>query len=230
MNSKEIWAKFTFNQIGKSVAILVISHSGFAIAQKIPDVVVAPKGQTINMSLQQGSKSNLSFGTNTSFGANLSVQSSPGMTATATSSFSPLETSITSQIGSNPLAIGKTTATISNLRAQGTGQTSVAGAPILANEANFASGEAVLDGVGATVSINLDPASSRFMVEVLPNVVGGVACNGSSGTACQYTDVEGKKPYADQQFASGNSNANISSNTTVDIGSTQFTSTFAQSF
>lgn len=205
-------------------------QAGAGMAQKLPDVTIAPKGQTINLSLQTGSKSNLSFGTSTSFGANLSVQSSPGMTTTATSSFTPLEGSITSQIGANPNAIGKTTATIQNLRAQGTGQTNVAGAPILANDANFASGEAVLDGVGATVSINLNPAKSGFAVEALPNVVGGIACNGSSSNACSYSDIDGKKPYADQQFASGNSNASITSNTTVDIGSTQFTSTFAQSF
>lgn len=205
-------------------------QAGVGMAQRLPDVTIAPKGQTINMSMQTGSKSNLSFGTSTSFGANLSTQSSPGMTTTATSSFTPLEGSITSQIGANPNAIGKTTATIQNLRAQGTGQTNVAGQPILANDANFASGEAILDGVGATVSINLNPAKSGFAVEALPNVVGGIACNGSSSTACNYTDIDGKKPYSDQQFASGNSNASITSNTTVDIGSTMFTSTFAQSF
>jgi len=215
--------------LGISAASLFLLQAGLASAQKIPDLVVAPKGQTINMSLQTGSKSTLAFGTNTSFGANLSTQSSPGMTATATSNFTPLEASITSQIGSGP-ALGKTTASISNLRAQGSGNTTVAGAPILASDANFASGEAVLDGVGATVSIVLDPEKSGFMIEGLPNVVGGVACNGSSGTACQYTDAAGKKPYDEQQFASGNATASITSNTTVDINNTQFTSTFAQSF
>lgn len=217
-------------RLGTLLGAACFLQAGVGMAQKLPDVTVAPKGQTINMSLQSGSKSNLSFGTSTSFGANLSTQSSPGMTTTATSSFTPLEGSITSQIGANPNAIGRTTATIQNLRAQGTGQTNVAGQPILANDANFASGEAVLDGVGATVSINLNPAKSGFAVEALPNVVGGIACNGSSSTACSYTTIDGKKPYADQQFASGNSNASITSNTTVDIGSTQFTSTFAQSF
>jgi len=217
--------------IGALTGLLGIAslQGGVVLAQRLPDVTVAPKGQTINMSLQSGSKSNLSFGTSTSFGANLSTQSSPGMSTTATSSFTPLEGSISSQIGANPNSIGRTTATIQNLRAQGSGQTNVAGQPILANDANFASGEAVLDGVGATISINLNPDKSGFAVEAMPNVVGGGACSISQG-ACSYSDEKGLKPYPDQQFASGNSNASITSNTTVDIGSTQFTSTFAQSF
>ena len=217
-------------QASAAIASALLIQTSGALAQKLPDVTVAPKGQTINMSLQAGSKSNLSFGTNTSFGANLSTQSSPGMTTTAVSSFTPLASSITSEIGAKASDPGKTTATISNLRAQGTGATTVAGAPILANDANFASGEAILDGVGATVKIDLDPTKSGFKIEALPNVVGGIACNGSSTTACKYSDLDGKKPYSDQQFASGNANASITSNTTVDIGTTQFTSSFAQSF
>lgn len=218
-------------QLGSATAASFILQAGLASAQKLPDVVAAPKGGTINMSLQTGSKSNLSFGTNTSFGTNLSTQSSPGMTATAISSFTPLSASITSNIGgTQPGSVGKTTASISNLRAQGTGQTTIGGSPILATDANFASGEAILDGVGSSVEIKLDPLKSGYMVEATPNIVGGAACNSASTTACQYTDNNGKKPYEDQQFASGNAGANISSNTTVDIGSSQFTSSFAQSF
>ena len=207
-----------------------ILQVGMAFAQKIPDLVVAPKGQTINMSLSTGSKSNLSFGTSTSFGANLSTQSTSGMTTTSVSSFTPLEASITSQIGMSPNALGKTTATISNLKAEGSGQTTVAGSSILAKDANFASGDAVLDGVGASVKINLNPQQSYFSVETAPNIVGGVACNSSSQTACSYTDVSGAKPYDELQISSGNAGANISSSTTVDIGTNQFTSSFSQSF
>lgn len=213
--------------IGACLACL--SQGASAWAQKLPDVVAAQKGQTINMSLQTGSKSNLTFGTNASFGASLSSQFSPGMTVTATSNFVPSEASITSSIGSG-VTPGKTTATISNLKAQGTGETTVAGAPINATDANFASGNAVLDGVGAEVKITLDPKQSGFKVEALPNIVGGVACNSTSTTPCTFTDADGKKPYADQQFASGNASATITSNTTVDIGTSQFTSSFAQSF
>ena len=218
-------------QLVSATAASFILQAGLASAQKLPDVVAAPKGGTINMSLQTGSKSNLSFGTNTSFGTNVSSQSSPGMTITAVSSFTPFTASITSNIGGTQAgSIGKTTASISNLRAEGTGQTNIAGSPILATDANFASGEAILDGVGSSVEIVLDPTKSAYKVEATPNIVGGAACNSNSTTACKYSDDTGKKPYADQQFASGNAGANITSNTTVDIGSSQFTSSFAQSF
>lgn len=210
-------------------SLLLVINAGMAFGQKLPDVTVAPKGQTINMSLQTGSKSNLSFGTNTSFGSSLSSQFSPGMTVTATSSFTPSQASITSTIGSGS-SPGKTTATISNLRAQGTGATTVGGAPINATDANLASGNAVLDGLGASVNIVLDPLKSGFNVVAAPNVVGASACSPTSTTSCKFTKDDGTKPYADQQFSNGSSNANINTSTTVDIGTTQFASSFSQSF
>lgn len=218
-----------FNAVRAAAVVLSLIGGGLAYGQKLPDVTPAPKGQTINMSLQTGSKSNLSFGTNTSFGASLSSQFSPGMTVTATSSFTPSEASITSTIGAGATP-GKTTATISNLRAQGTGTTTVAGAPINATDANFASGNAVLDGVGASVNIVLDPLKSGFTVQALPNIVGSAACSPTSTKDCKYTKDDGTKPYAEQQFANGSSTANINTNTTVDIGTSQFASSFSQSF
>jgi len=223
-----------FHRINRQGAVRVaalafaLTSGGLAYGQKLPDVTPAPKGQTINMTLQTGSKSNLSFGTNTSFGASVSSQFSPGMTVTTTSAFTPSEASITSTIGEG-VTPAKTTATISNLRAQGTGATTVAGAPINATDANFASGNAVLDGLSASVNIVLDPLKSGFNVEAAPNVVGAAACSPSS-SACKYTKDDGTKPYTDQQFANGSSTASINTNTTVDINTSQFASSFSQSF
>lgn len=219
---------------GKKVSYGVLAtflglHSGGALCQKLPDVTVAPKGQTINLSLQTGSKSNLSFGSNTSFGASLSSQFSPGMTVTATSNFVPTTASIISNVG-NGTTLGKTSAAISNLRAAGNGPTTVAGAPINANDATFASGNALLDGVSATVDISLNGLKSGFTVQALPNIVGGGACSASETQSCQYSDAEGLKPYEVQQFANGSSTAQITTNTNVDIGTSQYTSSFAQSF
>jgi len=223
-----------YTKRNKAVTIRIITivlslSSGLAHAQKLPDVTPAPKGQTINMSLQTGSKSNLSFGTNSSFGASLSSQYSPGMTVTTTSNFNPSEASIHSEIGTGSTP-GKTTATISNLRAQGNGPTTVAGAPINALDANFASGNAILEGLTAGVKIILDPKLSLFEVEATPNIIGSAGCNPSSTTACKYTKDDGTKPYPDQQFANGSSTGTVNTNTTVDIGTTQFSSSFSQSF
>jgi len=221
--------RVSLSAIQSMAAGLLVLNAGLAFGQKLPDVTPAPKGQTINMSLQSGSKSSLSFGTNTSFGASLSSQFSSGMTVTASSRFNPSEASITSEIGIGTTP-GKTSATISNLRAQGTGATTVAGAPINATDANLASGNAVLEGLAAGVSIVLDPKLSGFNVEAAPNIVGASACSPTATTPCKYTKDDGTKPYPDLQIATGSASANVNTNTMVDIGTSQFASSFSQSF
>lgn len=220
-------------QSPKALAVVVGASSLFigltpTFAQVLPNPVAPAKGQTVNLSLQSGAKSNLSFGSNTSFGASLNTQLTPGMTVTSVSSFVPTEASISSSIGMGAIP-GKTTATISNLRAEGSGPATIAGSDINATAGNFASGNAVLDGVGASVTIKLSPDQSRFMVETAPNIVGGVACVPSSG-ACKYAMDDGTKPYAELQVSSGSANASLTTNTVVDIGTSQFSSSFAQSF
>lgn len=235
--------------IGKSILVISLINAGLAGAQTLnisdlSKVKEAAPGQTINLSLQQGAKSNLSFGTNTSFGANLSTQNSSGMTVSAKSSFTPLQTSISSSIGATEGSVGKTTATIGNLRAQEyaaasginagtlliTDPTTNKQEPLILK--NSASGEAILDGVGATVEIQLNPESSGFSIESMPNIVGAVGCNAATGstTPCIYTTADGKKPYDELQVSSGNAGASITSNTNVDIGTTNFISAFSQTY
>lgn len=229
MSTESSFKKNFFSSLAGVCATSFLLAAQPVIAQKLPDVVAPAKGLTVNLSLQSGSKSNLSFGTSTSFGASLNTQFSPGTTVTASSQFTPSQGSVTSSIGSGATP-GKTTATISNLRAQGNGATNVAGAPINATDANFASGNAVLDGVGANVSIVLNPLSSGFSVETMPNIVGSSGCNSKSSNACKFTKDDGTKPYADIQVSSGSATGSVNTNTNVDIGSSQFTSSFAQSF
>ena len=201
----------------------------------MPNPTAADKGTTQNLSIQNGSKSSLAFGTNTTFGASLSTQSSPGMTTVIDSTFVPSSASITSSIGSGTVP-GTTKATISNLKAQGSGAVPVPGGDgvITSDQANFASGNALLEGVGATIDISLTgEGGSRFSAVATPNTVGltpdSAPCSLSSGT-CIFSDESGKKPYEEQQFANGSATATIMSNTTVDIQTNQFSSTFAQSF
>ena len=181
------------------------------------------------MSVSSGTKSSLSFGTNTSFGASVSSQTSPGMTVTTSSNLTPLVGSITSAVGSG-LVAGKTTAEVSNLRAAGSGPSTIGGSQINMTEANFASGNSILDGLTARLSLELNPEATGFSVEAMPNIVGGFACNSKRSQACNYTDINGKKPYEDIQITSGSANSNISSGTNVDIQTNQFSSAFAQTF
>ena len=232
----EINFSFTYSSrlVFLSSILFLGLHSGVVYCQKLPDVTIAPKGQTINLSLQTGSKSNLSFGSNTSFGASLSSASSPGMTVTTTSFFVPTTGSITSTIGEAKIGdtstFGKTTANISNLKAAGTGTSSIPGTPSNITDSTFASGNAELFGVTAKINIDLNGDESAFKVESTPNIVGGTVCKLQTGEGCKYSDADGKKPYPDQQFANGSANAQIGTNTTVDIGTSQFTSSFSQSF
>ena len=215
-------------------ALLALLSPIAAQAQILPNPTAAEKGTTQNLSIQNGSKSSLAFGTNTAFGASLSTQSSPGMISVIESKFVPSTASITSSIGSGDTP-GVTRATISNLKAQGNGTLPIPGGDgtITSDQLNFASGNALLEGVGATVDISLTgDGGSNFSALVTPNTVGYTpdnSCNLSSGN-CLYTTVDGKKPYEEQQFANGNATATITSNTTVDIQTNQFSSTFAQSF
>ena len=217
-----------------AVALLVLLSPIAAKAQILPNPTPAEKGTTQNLSVQNGSKSSLAFGTNTAFGASLSTQSSPGMNSIIESKFVPSTASITSSIGSGDTA-GVTKATISNLKAQGTGIIPIPGGDgsITTDQANFASGNALLEGVGATVDLSLTgDGGSTFAASVSPNTVGYTPdkpCSAGAGN-CLYSDVDGKKAYSEQQFANGNATATITSNTTVDIQTNQFSSTFAQSF
>jgi len=230
LSSSQVMHK-SFSQ---AVALLVLLSPIAAKAQILPNPTPAEKGTTQNLSIQNGSKSSLAFGTNTAFGASLSTQSSPGMNSVIESKFVPSTASITSSIGSGDTP-GVTRATISNLKAQGTGTVPIPGGDgtLTSDQLNFASGNALLEGVGATVDISLTgEGGSKFSALATPNTVGYTpenACSLATGD-CLYSGVDGKKPYEEQQFANGNATATITSNTTVDIQTNQFSSTFAQSF
>jgi len=222
--------------LAHALAVIALASPIVARGQTLPAPLPAEKGTTQNLSIQNGSKSSLAFGTNTSFGASLSTQSSPGMSVVIDSTFVPSSASISSSIGTSVDALGITKATISNLKAQGSGTLPVPGGngTITSDQANFASGNAILEGVGANIDLSLDGGDgSKFSAIVTPNTVGytpgGVTCSLSAGD-CLYAGADGKKPYSDQQFANGNATATITSNTTVDIQTNQFSSTFAQSF
>ena len=265
INFKQKQTVHYFFEFSRLAAIGFALNTGTVFAQAITPtttVIKSPLGEssanilsgsTINLSSQSGSKSNLTFGTNTSFGASLSTQFSEGMTVTSSSRFNPSTAEIRSAIGITPGNLGRTTANISNLSAGGgatTGSTTIAGTTINADKASLASGNAILEGLDAGVNIVLDPTKSGFNVEAMPNVI-GPGCNLGSDTACTYTfakgdktlnvldkdgkivgtvDAFGMKPYDGQQFSSGSATASVNSNTNVDIGTSQFSSVFAQSF
>lgn len=215
-----------------AVALLLLLSPIAAKGQILPNPTAAAKGTTQNLSVQNGSKSSLAFGTNTAFGASLSTQSSPGMNSIIESRFVPSTASITSSIGSGDTA-GVTKATISNLKAQGTGIIGVPGGDgsITTDQANFASGNALLEGVGATVDLSLTGDGVLHLQQVYLQILLDIPLtNHAAQPPIAYIQMQMVKAYSEQQFANGNATATITSNTTVDIQTNQFSSTFAQSF
>jgi len=196
-------------------------------AQALPDLPLPEKGNTVNMSVQSGSRASLSFGSSTSFGTSASLSATNATSTSATSELKPLAGTVLFSIGAGATA-GTTTADIKNLRATGSGDTNVAGSPInvTGNNANFSSGTAALTGVQGTLQLTLDPVGTGFAArtgtihETYGKDQAGIA-NGQDGK---------QLGAAASQVSNASANAMINSNTNVDINTTNFTQTFSQAF
>lgn len=122
----------------------------------------ASNGRTENLSLTTGSRTSLTVGNATSFGASSNLSTSGGLTALTRSVLIPASVSITSKIGDNSLQ--QTKIDISNLSAKGEGGTinpltssAVGGEIQIGDNTQYASGTANIIGMGATVALNIDP-------------------------------------------------------------------------
>jgi hypothetical protein len=204
------------------VAVIMASFSGTAMAQSLPTLVTPAKGDTINMSVQNGSKSSLSFGSSTSFGASVNMNTTEGTSTSATSMLAPKDGStLTFSIG-NGSQQGKTSANIDNLRAQGGGSTTVAGSPIEARDSTFSSGNALLEGVQSVVVVPLDADRTGFTAKT--NTLHSTYSTGKEA------GQDGPQLGSGSQSANASGSAMVNSNTNVDINSSSFTSVFLQAF
>lgn len=190
-------------------------------AQQLPTLTTPAKGDTVNMSIQNGSRSQLSFGSSTSIGTSVSLSSTEGVSSAATSSLAPSSgATLTFSIGSGQTP-GTTSANIDNLRAQGNGETNVAGAPINASDSTFSSGKAELTGVQSQLNITLDSQRTGFTARTNTlHETYGTTTPGQDGAPLR----------TGNQNSNASGAANINSNTNVDINSTSFTSVFMQAF
>lgn len=205
---------------------------------------------TENLSVTNGSRTSLSVGNSTSFGASANLTVSEGLTAVSRSVLAPSEVTIGSSIGykqtqgsASPELSGLTKINISNLTAKGGGTINPgaqggvgSGSVINSTDGQFASGDATIDGMGATVDMKIGStqagdsstgSQASFFAIVHPNIADDaaeLACNPSHTKACQYTSGNG--------LVSGNAgaSANLSTQTNIDIQANSFTQTFAQSF
>jgi len=216
------------------------SSAGSSISPTGATVNAPTIGRTENLSVTNGSRTSLSVGNSTSFGASANLTVSEGLTAVSRSVLTPQTVSITSSIGTNPSALGVTRINISNLTAKGGGTINPdsgggigSGTTINSTDGQFASGDATIDGMGANVNmaIGSSPVSgtstgseASFFAIVHPELQPGELCTPNSSTPCKYS--------LDNGLVSGNAgaSANLSTQTNIDIQANSFTQTFGQSF
>ncbi len=219
-----------FGLVSAAHAQSVINPSG--------TTVVAPTGGgTENLSVTNGSRTSLSVGNSTAFGASANLSASKGLSAVSRSVLVPATAAVSSSIGTTGTTLGVTSINISNLTAKGGGTINPAAqggigsaTTINSTEGQFASGDATIDGMNATVSMtigkNLEVPDSQasFFAVVHPNVNGTDACSPTVNQGCSYVK--------ENDLVSGNAaaSANLSTQTNIDIQANSFTQTFGQSF
>lgn len=223
--------------------LLLIAAGPAAIAQSVigPSgaTAVAPtKGGTENLSVTNGSRTSLSVGNSTSFGASANLSASKGLTAVSSSALVPAAVTVGSSIGITGTSIGVTNISISNLTAKGGGTVNPTaqggigtGTTINSSEGQFASGEATIDGMNATVNMSIGKSAetpesqASFFAVVHPNLASTTACLPFVGNdGCVYA------PQDDLVSGNAAASANLSTQTNIDIQANSFTQTFAQSF
>jgi hypothetical protein len=205
-------------------------------------VTAAPPtgGGTENLSVTNGSRTSLSVGNSTSFGASTNLSLSSGLVGVGRSVLVPATATVSSSIGTTGTTNGITKINISNLTAKGGGTVNPSaqggigsGTTINSTEGQFASGDATIDGMNATVNMSIgktttDSASqASFFAIVNPNMKPddtNKACSPTVDVACNYLPQDA--------LVSGNAaaSANLSTQTNIDIQANSFTQTFAQSF
>ncbi len=237
----------------KKVALLgIISLSCFGVCSKAQQVssLEAPTlptlsslqvgtSGTLNQTVSTGSKASLSFGSSTSFGASaslsgtsststqvasrvklkdLDVANEESQFTVATDNLScPTGNCISTRLGETITADGTTTGTItaeiSNLRANNqTDQNSP--------DSNYTNGSADLGGVKASNDLVLDGFGSEFSVATR-------TVHPDSTTDQSDPDALTKD---ENQLSNGSASSVVNSQTTVDINTNQFVSTFQQAY
>jgi len=205
--------------------IALVASAPLCRAQSLPELptlTLPAKGDTINMSVSGGSKSQLSFGSSTSMGVNVSLTASEGTSVGVKSMMAPAAGSeVVFSIGAGA-EIGKTTAVIDNLKTEGSGSTTVGNGTIDSTGTNSkgSSGVAELTGVQAKLEYNFNPEKTGF--EARANTI--------HDTYGAIPGQDGRQLGDASQTANGSGGASLNTNTNVDINSTTFTSVFMQAF
>ena len=203
--------KFSVKSVAVLAFSLVLDSAVFSqVLPSLPGLTQAPKNTTYNNSSQTGGSANLGFGSATSFGVGVSLSGTEGTATKTSASLAPSSGSISTSVGGGATGSGITSAVISNIKAVGSGTTTTPGQTInsTGTDSSMSSGNAELKGVTGSLNIVLDPTKTLFS---------------ASSDALDSTVINTK-------ISNGNANANITSNTTVDIKTSNFQSNFSQAY
>ena len=231
-----------FSAIGFSLASGAYAQSVTSVtAPSLPALQPLAPGTTgtLNQTVSTGSKASLSFGSSTSFGASASLSGTNMTTTTVTSkvklkdldiaevpsgnALCPTGNCISTRLGESSsegtTTTGAITAEISNLRANNqTDQNST--------DSNYTNGKADLGGVTASNDLVLDGIGSEFSVSTRTLHEEDETWKTGGADPAAITKPSGEE----NQLSNGSASAVVNSQTTVDINTNQFVSTFQQAY
>ncbi len=187
-------------------ALSLVASVDAQVTPELPNLPKPTKGETINMSVQSGTRSQLSFGSATSFGSSVNLNATESTSANSSSSLAPVSgASLTLTIGAGAVP-SVTTAKIENLKATSATNSS-------------SSGNADLIGVQGKLDLALDSTRTSFSAQT-NTLHSSYGANGQNGALLKNSN----------QTSSASGNASVNSNTNVDINTSNFTSIFSQAF
>ena len=202
-----------------------VSSAGIAKAQlQLPDVVPGEivnsiKGTSLSRSVSSGGKSSLSFGSNTTFGTSASVNATSGTKVESISNLKFENATLTTRLGGDS---DRVTADIGNIRANDLGSHSNSSGDTTVDSLSntYSNGSADITGIFQENELDLNGAESSFTT------------NASTvhGDSAVFDEIKAENPSGAAQTASGSSAAMLSTNTNVDINTSEFVNSFQQAY
>ena len=212
--------------LGSAISAFGITCTqGISVAQiQLPDVVPGEivnsvKGTTLTRTVSSGGKSSLSFGSNTSFGTSASVNATSGSKVESISNLKFENATLTTRLGGDN---DRVTADIGNIRANDLGSHSTESENTTVDSLSntYSNGSADISGIFQENQLDLNGSDSTFITKAS-------TVHGDSGDFAEIKDVNQSE---EAQTASGSSAALMSTNTNVDINTSEFVNSFQQAY
>ena len=191
---------------------------------QLPDVVPGEivnsiKGTSLTRSVSSGGKSSLSFGSNTTFGTSASVNATSGTKVESISNLKFDNATLTTRLGGDSERV---TADIGNIRANDLGSHSTASGDTTVDSFSntYSNGSADITGIFQANELELNGQESTFTTKA----------STVHGDSAVFDEIKAENQSGEAQTASGSSAAMLSTNTNVDINTSEFVNSFQQAY